>query len=90
MEVKIMRFFTKKLYDLKIIFSFNWMSWDTGRKNIEDINFNYTRCSLLEITMYITTIFREDRFSDGHIKSKLENGTLDKIFGSLKNLLKHT
>ncbi len=80
--------FHKKLYDLKLIFPFDWMAWHKGRKNIDDINYDYTNCSLLDLSMYLTSIFREDRFSDGHIKSKLENGTLDKIFGGLKNLIK--
>jgi Family of unknown function (DUF6508) len=76
--------FHQKLYDLNIIFSFHWMAWHKGRKNIEDTNFDYSNCSLLDVSMYLTTIFREDRFSDGHIEAKFKDGTLDKIFIRLK------
>lgn len=72
------------LYDLKLIFDFKWMAWHEGWKNINDTNFDYTGISLLDISMYLTAIFRSDRFSDVTIKQNFKNGTLDKIFNALK------
>ena len=77
----------KKLYNLKLIFNFNWMSWDTGKKNIMNTDFDFSDCSLLEISMYLTTIFRADRFNDGLLVENFRNGTLEKIFNSLRNRL---
>ncbi len=74
----------EKLYEMKLIFNFNWMSWDTGKKNIMDTNFDFSNCSLLDLSMYLTTIFRADRFSDGTIEENFRNGTLDKIFNSVR------
>ncbi|MBC7409138.1 MAG: hypothetical protein H7339_12180 [Arcicella sp.] len=75
----------KLIYDLKLIFSFRWQAWDTGWKNINDTNFDYANSSLIDLSMYLTAIFRENRFADGTIKENFENGTIDKIFDSLKN-----
>ncbi len=74
----------KMLYDLKVIFSFDWMAWHAGWKNINDMTFDYSDCSLLDISMYLTAIFRADRFSDGTIEQNFTNGTLDKIFNTLR------
>lgn len=74
----------KLLYDLKLIFSFDWMAWHEGWKNINDTSFDYSGCSLLDTSMYLTAIFRADRFSDGTIEQNFRNGTLDKIFNTLK------
>lgn len=74
----------KLLYDLKLIFSFDWMAWHEGWKNINDTNFDYSGCSLLDTSMYLTAIFRADRFSDGTIEQNFRNGTLDNIFNRLR------
>jgi hypothetical protein len=71
------------LYELKLIFNFKWMAWYKGLKNIHDTNFDYSKCSLLELSMYLTAIFRADRFNDGTIENNFNNGTLTKIFSSL-------
>lgn len=74
----------KMIYDLKLIFSFNWMAWHEGWKKINDVNSDYSGCSLLDTSMYLTAIFRADRFSDGTIEQNFRNGTLDKIFDRLR------
>jgi len=72
------------LYDMKLIFDFNWMAWHDGWKNINDTNYDFSSCSLLDTSMYLTAIFRADRFSDGTIEQNFRNGTLDKIFDRLR------
>lgn len=75
----------KTLYALKLIFNFKWMAWHKGWKNINDVNFDYSSCSLLDLSMYLTAIFRADRFSDGTIEQNFKNGTLNKIFDRLRD-----
>ena len=70
--------------NLKLIFSFDWTSWGIGKENINNKDFNYKTTSILELSMYITTIFRADRFSDGTVDEMFKNGTMDKIFEALK------
>jgi hypothetical protein len=74
----------ESLYTIKLIFNFNWMAWHQGWKNINDAGFDYSDSSLLDISMYLTAIFRADRFSDGTIEHNFKNGTLDKVFNALK------
>ncbi len=84
MKAETFSSFHEKIYEMKLVFNFNWMSWDTGKKNIMDTNFDFSNCSLLDISMYLTTIFRADRFSDGTIEENFRNGTLEKIFNTLR------
>jgi hypothetical protein len=77
----------KMLYDLKVVFNFDWMHWDKGWKNMKDNSFDYTSCSLLDLSMYLTAILRADRFSDGTIKENFRNGTLEKIFHRLNSVI---
>src|SRR4051794_23444782 len=74
----------KMLYNLMLIFDFDWMAWRRGWTNIKDVDFDYSCCSLLDISMYLTAIFRADRFSEGAIEHNIRNGTLDKIFNRLR------
>lgn|SRR5690348_1071305 len=74
----------KMLYDMKLIFDFKWMAWHEGWKNINDKNYDFSSCSLLDTSMYLTAIFRADRFSDGTLEQNFRNGTLDKIFNTLR------
>ena len=60
------------------------MAWHSGSKKVNDPNFDYSNSSLLEISMYLTAIFRADRFNDGFIALNFINGILDKIFKTLK------
>ena len=80
----------RKIYELRLIFDFKWMAWHTGWKTINDRSFDYSTSSLLEISMYLTAIFRADRFSDGLIQQHFRNGTLDKIISRLKGLSQPT
>jgi hypothetical protein len=75
----------KTLYDMKLIFDFDYMTWHEGWKNINAETFDYSKSSLLELSMFLTSIFRADRFSDGTIEQNFRNGTLDKIFNSLRS-----
>jgi hypothetical protein len=77
----------KNLYDLKLVFDFPWMNWKNGKRNISNQNFDYTNASLLELSMYFTTIFRADRFNDGTIEGCFRNVCLDKIFERLRSVL---
>jgi len=72
------------LYDMKLIFNFKWMAWHEGWKNINDTNVDYSGCSLLDASLYLTAIFRADRFSDGTIEQNFKNGAFDKIFNTLR------
>jgi hypothetical protein len=59
--------FHNKLYEQQIIFSFRWQKWQEGQKILQDTNIDFSQCSLLQLSMYITVIFRADRFIEATI-----------------------
>jgi hypothetical protein len=73
------------VYNLKLVFDYAWMDWEEGRKNLRNPEFDFNAASLLECSMYITCIFRADRFMEGTIEGCIKNGSLGKIFEALKN-----
>lgn len=79
--------FHKMLYNLKIVFSFNWMRWTAGKRVLINDNIDYSKCSLLDLSMFITTIFRSDRFDDVSIKEFEGNGVLGKIFQRMDRII---
>jgi hypothetical protein len=82
---KAFQAFHDKLYEIGLVFNFNWMRWYDGYDFLEDTKSDYTQLPLLKVSMFLTSIFRADRFSPGTIEQFLENGTIQKI---IKRLIK--
>lgn len=74
----------KLLYDMQIIFNFDWMEWQKGQQEIKDSISDLSTCSILEFSMYLTAIFRAERFHEGSIEANYRNGTLNKLFNGLR------
>ena len=51
-----------------------------------EIKRSFIDCSLLDLSMYITHIFRADKFTPGTKEEMFKNGTVDKIFAHLKEV----
>jgi len=81
----------QKFYDelckLELIFPFKWMSWTRGTINLNNKDYDFKDCSLLELSMYITYIFRADKFTPGTKEEMFKTGMFDKIFINLKENL---
>ena len=76
------------LSDLKIIFPFDWMSRSEGKRMLMNVNTDYSNRSLLELSMFITTIFRSDCIDDISIEQYFENGVMNKyIFERCSNII---
>lgn len=71
------------LYDQKIIFNYDWPGWIKGKGDLNRRNFDFSKSTLTELSMYLTMIFRADRFSDGTIQRFYDNGVLPRIFSAL-------
>lgn len=80
--------FHKVVYDIPIMISFDWGSWDEGRMiaNNEDFDFDTidipTKCKL------ISAIVRNDRFCEGALLMAFRSGFMVKILKSIKRQLK--
>jgi hypothetical protein len=55
--------FHQKLYEKKIFFSFMWQKWVDGQNALQDPNADFFLLFLLQLSMYLTIILREDHFS---------------------------
>ena len=80
----------QKFYDeickLELIFPFEWMSWTKGTINLKNKDYDFKDCSLLELSMYITYIFRADKFTPGTKEEMFRNDTFDKIIADWKEV----
>jgi hypothetical protein len=83
----------RKFYDelckLELIFPFKWMSWTVGTLNLNNKEYDYKDCSLLELSMYITYIFRADKFTPGTKEEMFTKAVFDRIVVSLNWNLVH-
>ena len=81
---EIVQKFIKAVYDIPIIISFDWMSWEEGQQILKDDEFDYdtidtpTKCKL------ITVIVRNDRFNDGYLIWAFRTNRINKLLQSLK------
>jgi hypothetical protein len=55
------------------------MRWYEGPELLNDPHTDYSKLSLLQISMLLTGIFRSDRFDDVSIKQYTEDGTIRKL-----------
>lgn len=77
----------EKINDLELIFPFDWPNWEQGWNQLKDASSDYSQSSLLEVSMYITTLFQADRFNEGILTTCFSNGVFDKLFNRLKTLV---
>lgn len=77
--------FHKMVYDLDIIFPFEWMEWKEAPRLLEDPNTDFSRFDLLELRKLITVMVRADRFVEGFLEGCFSNGTVLKILEAMGN-----
>jgi hypothetical protein len=71
------------LYDLKIVYPFDWSHWDEGSWLHKAPGLDYNRLDLLTLSKLITAIVRSDRFNGGNWISHFEDGTMQKMLEAL-------
>jgi hypothetical protein len=76
--------FLEVVYAIPIIVSFDWGSWDEGRKMASDETFNFDSTDLVTKCKLITAIVRNDRFCEGALVSAFESGLIVKILKSIE------
>jgi hypothetical protein len=78
--------FHQKLYEQRIILAFLWQKWVEGISALQDPAADFPQSSLLQLSMYLTLIFRTDRFADGTIQQCLANGVPDKLIKRVEEI----
>jgi len=89
-QAPIISEFVKIVYSLPIIINFDWGAWDEGRKIANDSNFDFDTIGLAIKCKLITTIVRNDRFSEGELVSAFESGLILKILKSIEKQIGDT
>lgn len=84
-ESSIVSLFHEIIYKIPIVIDYNWVSWDEGRKIVNDENFNFDSVDIPTLCKIITAIVRNDRFCDGALVSAFESGLILKILKSIKH-----
>ena len=81
--------FLKVVYSIPIIISFDWVSWDDGRKIASDPDFDFDSVNLVTKCKLITAIVRNNRFSEGTLVAAFKSGLILKILKSIEKEVKH-
>jgi hypothetical protein len=71
------------------IMIFDWISWDEGKKMIENRNFNFDTINIATKCKLITSILRNDRFCDGALIEAFESGLILRILQSIEKQLEY-
>ena len=80
----IVKKFLEVVYAIPIIISFDWASWDEGRKMLNDKNFDFDSVDLVTKCKLITAIVRNDRFCEEALADAFEPGLILKILKSME------
>jgi len=76
--------FVEKLYELGVVFAFDWSNWTIGKNAIVQAKDDFKDADLLTISMYLTTIVRGDRFNEGLLARTIQSGMLDKLMAAMQ------
>jgi hypothetical protein len=79
--------FHRIVYEIPVIISFDWVSWEEGRKIVNDRNFNFDYTDLITKCKIITAIVRNDRFCEGALIDAFRSGLIQRILISLQSQL---
>jgi hypothetical protein len=76
--------FLRFMYDKGLVLDFDWSGWNKGREWYKSTDENkYENLDSLTILKLLTTIIRNDRFSDGALVQAFEQGTFPKLIDKL-------
>ena len=80
----IVRKFLDAVYAIPILISFDWGSWEEGRKIVSSVDFDFDTLDIMTKCKLITAIVRNGRFCEGGLVSAFESGLILKILKSIE------
>jgi hypothetical protein len=85
---KVVLEFSNLMYELNLVFNFDWANWAYDFNNLKEKDFKNTDTStLLKI---LTAIIRADRFNEGLLVTTFEDRIIEKVLVKLKNNIMKT
>ncbi len=76
------------VYDMPIFITFNWGSWQEGRRILKNETFDYDSIDIPTKCKLITAIVRSERFCEGALVSAFRSGQMLKILKSIEKQIK--
>lgn len=70
-------------YYMQLIVSFDWGKWSEGRELLNSNNKDYSALDEVTLVKMLTTVVRSERFLEGSLKMRVEDGTLEGILNAL-------
>ncbi len=83
-EAPVIYTFLEVVYQIPIIIDFGWAQWDEGRELADNPNTNFDSIDIPTKCKLITAFVRNDRFCDGALASRFEDGTILRILKSIR------
>lgn len=83
-EIAVVAQFQEVAYQLGIVFSFDWMSWEEGSDALSNIETDYNQFDITTLCKFITAVVRNNRFNEGYLVSKFTDGTIVKLLRAFK------
>jgi len=80
----IVQKFLDAVYAIPILISFDWGSWEEGRKIVSNMDFDFDTLDIVTKCKLITAIVRNGRFCEGALVSAFESGLILKILKSIE------
>jgi hypothetical protein len=79
--------FREIVYQIPVIIDFGWAQWDEGSELAGNPDTDYDAIDIPTKCKLITAFVRNDRFCEGTLASRFEDGTILKILRSIRNQL---
>jgi hypothetical protein len=86
-EAPVIYTFLEVVYQIPIIIDFDWGSWDEGREFAGNPDTDFDSIDIPTKCKLITAFVRNDRFCDGALASRFEDGTILRILKSISRQL---
>ena len=83
-EAPVIYTFLEVVYQIPIIIDFHWSAWDEGRELADNPDTDYDSIDIPTKCKLITAFVRNDRFCDGALASRFEDGTILRILKSIR------
>lgn len=79
----VVKAFHNAAYEIPIVVNYDWGRWAEGKRWIYDPEFDYDSIDPAEKCRLLTMILRAERFSEGFLVRKFEDGTILRILQSI-------
>jgi len=84
-EAPVIYTFLEIVYQIPIIIDFDWAQWDEGRELADNPDTDFDSIDIPTKCKLITAFVRNDRFCDGALASRFEDGTILRVLKSIRN-----